>query len=420
MLGSVFSSFSSLEHPATSPTNERRNAMKTQVAIIGAGPAGLLLAEILHRHGVDSVVLERQTREYVLGRIRAGVLEQTTVDVLRANGLAERLDREGHAHDGMKIVWAGRSSFFIDVNKHQGKRFVAYGQTQIQEDLYAAADRRGASVLHGAEDLQLHDIDSKAPGITFVHEGQKKHVSCEFIAGCDGFHGVSRRAMPANVLREFEKVYPFGWLGILSQTPPLPDIVYANHPRGFALASMRNPMLSRYYVQVPLDDRLEDWPDERFWDELKARFPADIAQAIVTGPSIEKSIAPLRSFVAEPMRHGRLFLAGDAAHIVPPTGAKGLNLAVSDVYYLGRALAAHYRSGSYALIDAYSDTALRRVWHSVRTSWYLTNLLHRFPGASDFDQRAQEYELDYLNSSANAQAALAEQYAGLNLEGWPG
>jgi p-hydroxybenzoate 3-monooxygenase len=390
--------------------------MKTQVAIIGAGPAGLLLAEILHRNGVSSVVIERQTRDYVLSRIRAGVLEQTTVDVLRANGLADRLDREGHPHDGMKIVWAGRSSFFIDVNKHQGKRFVAYGQTQIQEDLFAAADSRQAPMLFSAGNLKLHDIESNSPRVSYEHEGQTHQLECDFIAGCDGFHGVSRRSIPANVLREFEKVYPFGWLGILSETPPLPDIVYANHPRGFALASMRNPMLSRYYVQVPLDDKIEDWPDDRFWTELKARFPAEMAASIVTGPSIEKSIAPLRSFVAEPMRHGRLFLAGDAAHIVPPTGAKGLNLAVSDVFYLSRALAAHYQTGSDDLIDRYSETALRRVWHSVRTSWYLTNLLHRFPGASDFDQRAQEYELDFLTSSANAQATLAEQYAGLNLE----
>jgi len=390
--------------------------MKTQVAIIGAGPAGLLLAEILHRNGVSSVVIERQSRDYVLSRIRAGVLEQTTVDVLRANGLADRLDREGHPHDGMKIVWAGRSSFFIDVKKHQGKQFVAYGQTQIQEDLFAAADRRQATILFGAENLKLHEIDSNSPSVSYDHEGQTHQLSCDFIAGCDGFHGVSRRSIPSHILREFEKVYPFGWLGILSETPPLPDIVYANHPRGFALASMRNPMLSRYYVQVPLEDKIEDWPDDRFWTELKARFPAEMAASIVTGPSIEKSIAPLRSFVAEPMRHGRLFLAGDAAHIVPPTGAKGLNLAVSDVFYLSRALASHYQTGSDDLIDRYSETALRRVWHSVRTSWYLTNLLHRFPGASDFDQRAQEYELDFLTSSANAQATLAEQYAGLNLE----
>lgn len=390
--------------------------MKTQVAIIGAGPAGMLLSQTLHRAGIGSVVLERRSREHVLSRIRAGVLEQGTVDVLRANGLGERMDREGHAHDGMKIVWAGRDSFFIDVYKHLGKRFMAYGQTNIQEDLFAAADRRKATVLTEAEDVQPMEVTTDRPYVTFKYRGAAKHLDCDFIAGCDGFHGVSRKTIPPSVLREFEKVYPFGWLGVLSQTPPLPDIVYANHPRGFALASARNPMLSRYYVQVPLNTKVEDWPDDRFWTELKARYPRELAEAIVIGPSIEKSIAPLRSFVAEPMRHGRLFLAGDSAHIVPPTGAKGLNLAVSDVFYLSRALAAFYAQGSSALLDSYSDTALRRVWSSVRISWYLTNLLHRFPGASEFDQRTQEYELHYLKSSPHAQAALAEQYSGLPFE----
>ncbi len=390
--------------------------MKTQVAIIGGGPAGLLLSEILHRHGVESVVLEKHSREYVLSRIRAGVLEQTTVDVLRSNGVGDRMDREGHIHDGMKIVWAGRESFFIDVRKHVNKRFMAYGQTNIQEDLFVAADIRGAKVLTEAEDVQPMDVTTDHPYVTFRHNGESVRLACDYIVGCDGFHGVSRKSIPSTVLRIFEKEYPFGWLGILSETPPLPDIVYANHPRGFALASMRSPMLSRYYIQAPLDTKLEDWSDDRFWSELKARFPKELADAIATGPSIEKSIAPLRSFVAEPMRYGRLFLAGDAAHIVPPTGAKGLNLAVSDVFYLSRALAALYNQGSVALLEQYSDMALRRVWSSVRTSWYLTNLLHRFPGASDFDQRAQEFELDYLKSSHHAQAALAEQYAGLSFE----
>jgi p-hydroxybenzoate 3-monooxygenase len=390
--------------------------MHTQVAIIGGGPAGMLLSEILHRASIESVVLEQRSRAHVLARIRAGVLEPTTVDVLRANGLGERMDREGHVHDGMKIVWAGRESFFIDVRKHVGKRLVAYGQTNIQEDLFAAADRRQAVVLDEAEHVQPMDVTTERPYVTFWHRGESMRVDCDFIAGCDGFHGVSRTAIPPTVLREYEKEYPFGWLGILSETPPLPDIVYANHPRGFALASMRNPMLSRYYIQVPLDEKIENWPDDRFWAELKARCPREMADAIVTGPSIEKSIAPVRSFVAEPMRHGRLFLAGDSAHIVPPTGAKGLNLAVSDVFYLSRALKAFYGRGSSALLDSYSDMALRRVWSSVRISWYLTTLLHRFPGASDFDQRAQEYELHYLKTSPHAQAALAEQYAGLELE----
>ncbi len=390
--------------------------MKTQVAIIGGGPAGMLLAEILHRAGVESVVLEQRSRDRVLARIRAGVLEPTTVDVLRANGLGERMDREGHVHDGMKIVWAGRESFFIDVKEHVGKRFMAYGQTSIQEDLVAAADRRKAVVLDEAADVEPKDVTTDRPWVTFRHGGESMRLDCDFIAGCDGFHGVSRRSIPAAVRRELGKEYPFGWLGILSETPPLPDIVYANHPRGFALASMRSPMLSRYYIQVPLQEKIEDWPDDRFWTELKARFPPELAAAIVTGPSIEKSIAPLRSFVAEPLRHGRLYLAGDAAHIVPPTGAKGLNLAVSDVFYLSRALAAFYGRGSSALLDGYSDMALRRVWSSVRISWYLTNLLHRFPGASEFDQRAQEFELSYLRTSFHAQAALAEQYAGMPFE----
>jgi p-hydroxybenzoate 3-monooxygenase len=389
--------------------------MRTQVAIIGGGPAGMLLSELLHRGGIESVVLERQTREHVLGRIRAGVLEPTTVDVLRANGLSERMDREGHAHDGMKIVWAGRESFFIDVKKHLDQRFMAYGQTNIQEDLFAAADRRHAQVLCDAQHVQLEGLTTNRPSVTCTNHGVVTRIECDFVAGCDGFHGVSRISIPRNVRREFEKVYPFGWLGILSATTPLSEIIYCNHPRGFALASMRNPRLSRYYLQVPLDAKINDWPDDRFWSELKTRYPSGIADAIETGTSIEKSLTPLRSFVAEPMSYGRLFLAGDAAHIVPPTGAKGLNLAVSDVFYLTRALRAYYQTGTMDLLDTYSDTALRRVWSSVRISWYLTGLLHRFPDASEFDQRAQEYELEYLRSSHHAQVALAEQYAGLPL-----
>lgn len=393
--------------------------MKTQVVIIGSGPAGLLLSEILHRHGIESVVLERSSREHVLSRIRAGVLESTTVDVLRENGLAARMDAEGHPHDGMRIAWAGRDSFMVDTQATLGRRFMVYGQTSIQEDLYAAADRRGQPVLTEVADVVLHEHDG-APGakpyVTFVQGGEKRRIDCEFIAGCDGFHGVSRRSIPEGVRREYEKVYPFGWLGVMARVRPLPDVTYANHPRGFALASYRSQVLSRFYIQVPLEHKVEDWPDERFWPELKARFPADLAAAITEGPSIEKSVAPLRSFVSEPMRHGALFLCGDAAHIVPPTGAKGLNLAASDVFYLGRALARWYGRRDASLLDGYSAMALRRVWSSVRTSWYLTNLLHRFPHFSEFDQKAQEVELDYLKSSPYAQAALAEQYAGLPFE----
>lgn len=391
--------------------------MKTQVAVIGAGPAGMLLSEMLARAGVESVVIERQSRDHVLGRIRAGVLEQSTVEVLSRLGLAERLHAEGHVHDGMKIVWSGRSSFFIDCATQVGKRFTAYGQTRIQEDLFLAADRRRARIEFEAEDVRLSELDSVEPLIEYRVAGQQRQLRCEFIAGCDGFHGVSRRSVPAGVLREYEKIYPFGWLGVLAPTPPLPEIVYANHPRGFALASMRNPQLARFYIQVPLSDSVDDWPDARFWPELIARFPPDLAAGIRPAPPVEKSIAPLRSFVTEPMQFGRLFLAGDAAHIVPPTGAKGLNLAVSDVTYLGRALVDFYRTGRLDQLDDYSTVALRRVWHSVRTSWYLTNLLHRFPEATDFDQRAQEYELEFLKATPSAQRALAEQYAGLPIEG---
>jgi p-hydroxybenzoate 3-monooxygenase len=393
--------------------------MKTQVVIIGAGPAGLLLSEILHHHGIESVVLERSSREHVLARIRAGVLESTTVDVLREFGLATRMDAEGHPHDGMRIAWAGRDSIFVDTYRTLGRRFMVYGQTAIQEDLFAAADRRGQPVLTEASDVVLHGHDGSQgakPFVTFVQDGQARRITCDFIAGCDGFHGVSRRSIPIGVRREFEKVYPFGWLGVMARVKPLEDITYVNNPRGFALASYRNQKLSRYYIQVPLSDKVEDWPDERFWPELKARFPAAMAEAITTADTIEKSIAPLRSFVSEPMRFGALFLCGDAAHIVPPTGAKGLNLAVSDVYYLSRALARWYGRGDASGLDGYSATALRRVWSSVRTSWYLTTLLHRFPDTSEFDQKAQEVELDYLKNSERAQAALAEQYAGLPYE----
>ena len=390
--------------------------MRTQVGIIGGGPAGLLLSQILHRNGVESVVLERRSRDYVLGRIRAGVLEWGSVEVLRNAGVGGRLDREGRVHDGARIAWAGRRQLLIDTRGFAGRPMVAYGQTRITEDLYAARDAMGGIVIDEAEEVTPHGVDTDAPWLTWRKDGREHRVDCDYIAGCDGFHGVSRRTIPPAVLRTHEKVYPFGWLGILSRTPPLDDIVYATHDRGFALASQRSPALSRYYVQCSLDDSLEDWPDERFWEELKARFPPEIAERIVTGPSIEKSIAPLRSFVAEPMRHGRLFLAGDAAHIVPPTGAKGLNLAISDVHYLSRALIEFYGTGSTRYLDEYSGTALRRVWGAARFSWWLTMLLHRFPGQTAFDRRMQEAELDYVASSEHARRAMCEQYAGLPFE----
>ena len=390
--------------------------MRTQVGIVGGGPAGLLLSQILHRNGVDSVVLERRSRDHVLGRIRAGVLEWGSVEVLRNAGVGERLDREGSVHDGSRIAWAGRRQFFIDTRKYAGRPLMAYGQTQITEDLYAARDAAGGVVVDEAEEVAPHGVDTDTPWLTYRKSDREHRVDCDFIAGCDGFHGVSRQAVPPGVLRTYEKVYPFGWLGVLSRTPPLDDITYAAHDRGFALASQRNPTLSRYYVQCNLDDSLESWPDERFWEELKARFPPEIADGIVTGPSIEKSIAPLRSFVAEPMRHGRLFLAGDAAHIVPPTGAKGLNLAISDVHYLSRAFVEFYRTGSTRRLDGYSSTALKRVWGAARFSWWLTTLLHRFPDQTAFDRRAHEAELDYIASSEPARRAVCEQYAGLPFE----
>jgi p-hydroxybenzoate 3-monooxygenase len=391
-------------------------AMRTQVAIIGGGPSGLLLSHILDRNGIDSIVLERQSRQHVLLRIRAGVLEAGTVDLLRAVGLGERMDREGHPHDGSAIAWEGRDRFFIDTKKFTGKSMMAYGQTAITEDLYAARSAADGQIIDEADNVQLHELTSARPYVTYEKRRELQRIDCDYIAGCDGYHGVSRQSIPASVLRTYEKGYPFGWLGIMSETPPFPDLCYCYHRRGFALASMRSPMLSRYYIQCDLDTRLEDWPDERFWQEFKARCPKEMADQIVTGPSIEKSIAPLRSFVAEPMRYGRLFLAGDAAHIVPPTGAKGLNLAVSDVFYLSRALTDTYKTAKTHYLDCYSDMALRRVWGAARLSWWLTILLHQFPNETPFDQRARENQFDYLAASECAQASLAEQYVGMPLE----
>jgi p-hydroxybenzoate 3-monooxygenase len=389
---------------------------RTQVAIIGGGPAGLLLSHILHRHGIDSVVLERQSRAHVLNRIRAGVLEAGSVALLREVGLGERMDREGHPHNGSAIAWEGRPRFFIDTKKFTGKQLMAYGQTSITEDLYAARDAAGGKVIDQASNVRLHELTSQRPFVTYDKNGSAQRIDCDYVAGCDGFHGVSRSSIPATVLKTYEKGYPFGWLGIMSETPPFPDMVYCYHRLGFALASMRKPMLSRYYIQCELGTTLEDWPDDRFWREFKARCPTDMADRIVTGPSIEKSIAPLRSFVAEPMRYGRLFLAGDAAHIVPPTGAKGLNLAVSDVFYLSRALTEAYRSGRMHYLDRYSEMALRRVWSSARVSWWLTMLLHRFPDETPFEQHMRLNQFDYLHASEHAQASLAEQYIGLPFE----
>lgn len=390
--------------------------MHTPVAIIGGGPAGMLLAEILHRHGVRSLVLEKHSRAHVLARVRAGVLEPSTVEVLRGNGLGERLAREGKPHDGMLISWAGQGSLYIDTVKHAGQRMTTYGQTHIQEDLYAAADARNADVLFEVQDVRLCGIDSAQPGVVYRHGGREQRVDCDFIAGCDGSHGIARSCIPAGAVKAYETTYPYAWLGVLAAVPPLPDITYAHHSRGFALASSRNAKLSRYYIQTPADARLEDWSDERFWAELKQRFLPEYAHAIVSAPSLEKSLTALRSVVVEPMQYGRLFLAGDAAHIVPPTGAKGLNLAVSDVHYLSRALIAHHARGDDALLARYSETALRRVWHSMRTSRYLTQLLHVDPAASAFERRAQDHEFEHLQRCASAQALLAAQYAGMPLE----
>ena len=387
--------------------------MRTRVAIIGSGPAGLLLSQLLHLRGIENVVLERQSREYVLGRIRAGVVEQGAVELLREAGVHARLDREGQIHEGIGISFGGRRHR-VDFRALTGSCVTVYGQTEITRDLFEARDAMGGTVIDEAGDVTPRDVETDAPWLTYRKGGEIHRVDCDFIAGCDGFHGVSRRTIPASVLRTFEKIYPFGWLGVLSRTPPVTrEVTYNHHERGFALCSMRSKALSRYYVQCPLEDDVDEWPDDRFWGELRCRLPDDLGRSLVTGPSIEKSIAPLRSFVAEPMRHGRLFLAGDAAHIVPPTGAKGLNLAASDVHYLSRAFAAWYGSGDGGPLTAYSDTCLRRVWKAERFSWWMTALLHRFPENGPFAERIQLAELDYLVNSKAAKTALAENYVGL-------
>lgn len=387
--------------------------MRTQVCIIGGGPSGLLLGQLLHLKGIDTVVLERKTHDYVLSRIRAGVLEKGMVDLMHQAGLGARMDAEGYIHDGTVISYNDRQ-IRIDFKELTGTSVVVYGQTEVTRDLYDGREKVGAKTEFEAEDVQIHDADTEHPYVTFTQHGVQKRIDCDYIAGCDGFHGVSRQTIPASVRRDYEKVYPFGWLGILSQTPPVHhELIYANSSRGFALCSMRNENLSRYYVQCPLTDKPEDWSDDAFWTELKRRIPQEYAETLVTGPSIEKSIAPLRSFVSEPMRWGRLFLCGDAAHIVPPTGAKGLNTAASDVQYLYTALLQVYEEKDSEGIDRYSEKALSRIWKAERFSWWMTNLLHRFPDQSEFDIRMQITDFEFLASNRNAQAVLAENYIGL-------
>jgi p-hydroxybenzoate 3-monooxygenase len=389
--------------------------MKTRVAIIGAGPSGLLLSQLLHQRGIDSVVLERRSREYVLGRIRAGVLEQGTAEIVRAAGVGERMDREGLVHTGVEIS-CGALRLRIDFERLAGRHVLVYGQTELTKDLMDARDALGGTLVYEAEDVVVSDVDTDSPSVSWGRKGNRQRLDCDFVAGCDGFHGVCRGAIPANVLRVHERIYPFGWLGLLADTKPVSDeLIYVNHERGFALCSLRSLTRSRYYVQCSLDDRVEDWSDARFWDELAARLPADAAARLETGPSLEKSIAPLRSFVAEPLRHGRLLLAGDAAHIVPPTGAKGLNLAASDVFYLAEALASYYRSGDEAALTGYSERCLGRIWQAERFSWWLTSVLHKLPEQTSFDRKLQLTELDYLAGSTYAQASFAENYVGLPL-----
>ncbi|MEZ5912501.1 MAG: 4-hydroxybenzoate 3-monooxygenase [Paracoccaceae bacterium] len=387
--------------------------MRTQVAIIGGGPSGLLLSQLLHRKGIDSVVLERRDRAHVLSRIRAGILETGFVELLREAGVAERMDRECFIHDGI-VIAHGEEQFGIDFRALTGSHVVVYGQTELTRDLYDAREAAGGKIVFNVDNVRIEGADGDRPAVTYTADGADHRLDCDFVAGCDGFHGVSRKTIPASVRREFEKVYPFGWLGILSETPPVnPELIYSNSARGFALCSMRNENLSRYYIQCPLSDSPEAWTDAAFWDELRRRLPGDVAERLITGPSIEKSIAPLRSFVTEPMRWGRLFLVGDAAHIVPPTGAKGLNTAASDIHYLYNALLAHYQDSSDDGLERYSEKALARIWKTERFSWAMTNLLHRFPEQSDFDLRIQDAEIGHLMQSEAAQRVLAQNYVGL-------
>jgi len=390
--------------------------MRTQIAIIGAGPAGMFLAHLLHRQGIDAVVIERRDRGYVEGRVRAGVLEQVTTDLMRRLGLAGRLDREGLVHGGTNLSLDGRL-FHIDMAALTGGATVTvYGQQEVMRDLFDAAETLGLSIVWNASDVALHDLDGARPSVSWTSDGRGQRLDCDYVVGCDGYHGVSRGAIPADVIKTFERVYPFGWLGILADVPPVDhELIYANHERGFALASMRSVTRSRYYVQCALDDDIADWSDDRFWDELCLRLGPEVGAKVTRGPSFEKAIAPLRSFVTEPMRWGRLFLAGDAAHIVPPTGAKGMNLAVSDVTMLAEALIEKYTDRSDAGIDGYSARALARVWKAERFSWWFTSITHRFPTMDGFDRRIQVAELEYIRGSEAAQRSLAENYVGLPL-----
>jgi p-hydroxybenzoate 3-monooxygenase len=387
--------------------------MRTQVAIIGAGPAGLLLGQLLSKNGIDNIILEVRSADYVLGRIRAGVIEQGTADLLDEAGVGTRMHEEGLVHEGTQICFRGKRHR-IDFRALSGKTVIVYGQTEITRDLMEARAASGAPAIYEALDISLYDFGSKRTRVRYVKDGKQGEVECDFIAGCDGFHGVSRQCVPGESLHTYEREYPFGWLGLLSETPPVSDeLIYIHHERGFALCSMRSPTRSRYYVQCSLSESVDDWPDDRFWSELKRRLDDEGRARLVTGPSIEKSIAPLRSFVTEPMQFGRLFLAGDAAHIVPPTGAKGLNLAASDVGYLAEAMVEFYRKNSTGALDGYSERALARVWKAERFSWWMTTLLHRLPDAGGFDRKMQLAELDYLVSSRAAATAMAENYVGL-------